>query len=161
MNTKFMTRTAILLAITIVFQFMKMPQLVTGSVVNAMLLIAAGTVGMWSGIIIGCLTPIIAFLVGIMGFPLMIPFIMIGNSLYVMLFSMQKNKILGMILGALVKFIWLAISVKYIIQLFNVKVPLKIVQAFTTPQFVTAIIGGILGLIVISLLENYFRFSKE
>lgn len=36
MNTKFITRTAILLAITIVFQFMKMPQLVTGSVVNAM-----------------------------------------------------------------------------------------------------------------------------
>lgn len=92
MNVKFLTRTAILLAITLIFQFLKMPQLITGSIVNAMLLIAAGTVGMWSGIIIGLLTPVIAFLVGIMGFPLMIPFIMVGNGLYVMLFSTQKTK---------------------------------------------------------------------
>ena len=161
MNVKFITRTAILLAITLIFQFLKMPQLITGSIVNAMLLIAAGTVGMWSGVIIGLLTPVIAFLVGIMGFPLMIPFIMIGNGVYVILFSTQKNKVIGMIVGAVVKFIWLALSVKYIMQLFNVKVPLKIVQAFTTPQLITALIGGMLGIIVIALLENYFKKAKE
>ncbi|ABY91569.1 ECF transporter S component [Thermoanaerobacter sp. X514] len=161
MNTKFITRTAILLAITLIFQFLKMPQLITGSIVNAMLLIAAGTVGMWSGIIIGLLTPVIAFLVGIMGFPLMIPFIMVGNGLYVMLFSTQKNKVIGMIVGAVVKFIWLALSVKYIIQLFNVKVPLKIVQAFTFPQLITALIGGIVALIITAFLQNYFKTAKE
>jgi hypothetical protein len=66
-----------------------------------------------------------------------------------------------MIIGAVVKFIWLALSVKYIMQLFNVKVPLKIVQAFTTPQLITALIGGTLGIIVIAFLENYFKKAKE
>jgi len=160
MDVKFITRTAVLLAITLIFQFLKMPQLITGSIVNAMLLIAAVTVGMWSGVSIGLLTPVIAFLVGIMGFPLLIPFIMIGNGLYVVLFSIQKNKLIGMIIGSLVKFIWLSLSVKYILQLFNVKVPLKIIQAFTTPQLITALIGGTLGIIVIALLENYFKKAK-
>lgn len=161
MNAKFITRTAILLALTLIFQFLKLPQLITGSIVNAMLLIAAGTVSIWSGITIGLLTPVIAFLTGIMGFPLMIPFIMAGNALYVMLFAIQKNKTIGMIAGATLKFIWLALSVKYIIQLFGIKVPLKIVQAFTLPQLITAIIGGILAIIIIALLENYFKKAKE
>ncbi|QSZ27729.1 ECF transporter S component [Aceticella autotrophica] len=160
-NTQFITRTAVLLAITIIIQFIKMPQLITGSLVNTMLIIAAGLVGMWSGITIGLLTPIIAFAVGIMGFPIMIPFIMIGNALYVLLYSLIKNKIVSMIIGSIVKFLWLSISVKYLLNLFNVKVPLKIVQAFTLPQLITALTGGIIALIFISLMNNYFAKAKQ
>ncbi|SNX53347.1 ECF transporter S component [Thermoanaerobacterium sp. RBIITD] len=160
-DAKFITRTAILLAVTIIIQFIKMPQLITGSIVNAMLIIAGGIVGIWSGISIGLLTPIIAFLVGLMGFPILIPFIMIGNVIYVLLFSAIKNNIIGMAVGAIVKFLWLAASVKYILLWFNVKVPLKIVQAFTLPQLITAIIGGIIGLFFVFILSNYFKKTIE
>lgn len=157
-STKFLVRTAVLLALTIVIQFIKMHQLVTGSFVNTMLIIAAGTVNVWSGISIGFLTPIIAFVVGIMGFPLLIPFIMIGNALYVSLFSaIKKNALIGMVIGAIAKYLWLAVSVKYILHLFNVKVPIKIVQAFTLPQLITAIAGGIIGIIIVAIMNNYFE----
>ncbi|WKV10016.1 ECF transporter S component [Thermoanaerobacterium sp. CMT5567-10] len=160
-DTRFITRTAILLAITIIVQFIKMPQLVTGSIVNAMLIISAYFVGIWSGVSIGLLTPIIAFLVGLMSFPILIPFIMIGNTLYVMLFKTVKNNIIGMIAGAVVKFLWLAASVKYILTWFNVNVPQKIVAAFTLPQLATAIIGGILSIFLIFILTGYFNKSKK
>lgn len=160
-DAKFITRTAILLALTIIVQFIKMPQLVTGSIVNAMLIVSAYFVTVWSGITIGLLTPIIAFLVGLMGFPMLIPFIMIGNALYVVLFSAIKNNIIGMITGAVVKFLWLAASVKYILVMFGVKVPQKIAAAFTFPQLATAIIGGILSIFLIFILTGYFNKSKE
>ncbi|MCP2241102.1 ECF transporter S component [Thermoanaerobacterium thermosaccharolyticum] len=160
-DAKFITRTAILLAITIIVQFIKMPQLITGSIVNAMLIISAYFVGIWSGVSIGLLTPIIAFLVGLMSFPILIPFIMMGNALYVILFSTVKNNIIGMMIGAVVKFLWLAVSVKYILTWFNVNVPQKIVAAFTLPQLITAIIGGIIGILLIFILKNYFNKAKE
>lgn len=160
-DVKFITRTAVLLAITIVIQFIKMPQLITGSIVNAMLITSGGIIGVWSGISIGLLTPIIAFIVGLMGFPILIPFIMIGNAIYVYFFLLIKNNIIGMIIGAIIKFLWLALSVKYLLQWFNIKVQLKIIQAFTLPQLFTAIIGGIIGLFFIYILKNYFKWQNN
>lgn len=160
-DVRFITRTALLLALTIIVQFLKMPQLITGSAVNAMLIISAGVVGVWSGISIGLLTPIIAFIVGIMGFPVLIPFIMVGNGLYVWLYSCIKNKIIGFIAGSLVKFLWLSASVKYVLQWFGIKVPVKIVQAFTLPQLFTAVVGGIIGITIVTILNAYFKKSRS
>lgn len=154
MSVQFITRTAILLALTVIFQSFRAPQLVTGTLVNGMLLISAGYVGMWSGVIIGLLTPVLAFLFGIMKFPPMIPFIMVGNALYVLVFSGMKNKPVGMVLGSLVKFLWLSGSVYYVLPLFGVKAPVALVEMFTFPQLATAVMGGILALLVLSLLKK-------
>lgn len=154
MSVQFITRTAILLALTVIFQSFRAPQLVTGTLVNGMLLISAGYVGMWSGVIIGLLTPVLAFLFGIMKFPPMIPFIMVGNALYVLVFSGMKNKPVGMVLGSLVKFLWLSTSVYYMLPLFGVKAPVALVEMFTFPQLATAVMGGILALLVLSLLKK-------
>jgi len=64
MSVQFITRTAILLALTMIFQSFRAPQLVTGTLVNGMLLISAGYVGMWSGVIIGLFTPVWLFFLG-------------------------------------------------------------------------------------------------
>ena len=66
MNLKFFTRTAILLALTLAFQMLKLPQPMTGPAVNAMLFISTAAVGIWGGVIIGALTPWIAFINGIL-----------------------------------------------------------------------------------------------
>lgn len=153
-ETKSLIRTALLLALTLIVQSFKMPQLITGSLVNAMLIIAAGTVGMYSGISIGLLTPVIAFFVGILKFPPMIPFIMIGNALYAWIFSSQKNIIFGISLASVVKYLWFLISVKYILKSLSIKVPALVVQTFTLPQLFTAFLGGIIGSTIILLLKK-------
>ncbi|ADL07046.1 ECF transporter S component [Thermosediminibacter oceani] len=160
-DTKFLTRTALLLAVTLMLQYLKMPQLITGSLVNAMLLIAAGTVGVFSGITIGLLTPLIALLVGILKFPPMVPFIMAGNALYVWLYSSQKNAVIGVLLAAVAKYAWLSISVIYILKWFGVRVPPPVVQAFTLPQLFTALLGGAIGVTLIFLLQRSFAKAKE
>ncbi len=154
MSVQFITRTAILLALTMIFQSFRAPQLVTGTLVNGMLLISAGYVGMWSGVIIGLFTPVLAFLFGIMKFPPMIPFIMVGNALYVLVFSGMRNKPVGMVLGSVVKFLWLSASVYYMLPLFGVKAPAVLVEMFTFPQLATAVMGGVLALLVLGLLKK-------
>ncbi|WP_018962519.1 ECF transporter S component [Coprothermobacter platensis] len=154
MTVRFITRTAVLLALTVIFQAFHAPQLITGTLVNAMLLISAGFVGTWSGVIIGLFTPVLAFLFGIMKFPPMIPFIMIGNAVYVLVFSSLKNKPVSMVLGSVVKFLWLSATVYFMLPLFGVKVPALMVQMFTFPQLATAIMGGVLALIVLVFLRK-------
>ena len=75
MNLKFFTH-AILLALTLAFQMLKLPQPMTGPAVNAMLFISTAAVGIWGGVIIGtptmdclykwnsepCLAPAIPFI---------------------------------------------------------------------------------------------------
>jgi len=153
-DTRSLTRTALLLAITLVIQYMKMPQLLTGSLVNAMLIIAGSTVGTFSGVTVGLLTPAIALLVGILKFPPMVPFIMAGNALYVYLYSTQKNAVLKIALPSVAKYAWLSASVLYILNWFGVKVPQPVVQAFTLPQLITALIGATIGIAVTSLLSK-------
>jgi len=109
MSVRFITRTAILLALTVIFQSFRAPQLITGTLVNGMLLISAGYVGMWSGVIIGLFTPVLAFFWH-NEVPSHDSFIMIGNALYVLVFSGMRNKPIGMVLGSLVKFLWLSAS---------------------------------------------------
>ncbi len=65
---KYMVRTALLLALALVFQigFSQFAQPVVGPLVNMTLFIATITVGTISAIIVGSLTPLVAFMLGIM-----------------------------------------------------------------------------------------------
>jgi len=90
---KIFTRTAILLALTLAFQMLKLPQPMTGPAVNAMLFISTAAVGIWGGVIIGALTPWIAFINGILN-PVLapaIPFIMLGNAVLCIVFGLVKK----------------------------------------------------------------------
>lgn len=161
LTVKWITKTAILLALLIVVQLFRMPQLITGVIVNFILLLAFVQVDVFSGIIIGLISPIVAFLFGILPAPLapMIPFIMLGNAVYVAIFALIRNKIpnwwkaiIGVILGASVKFALLALAVKYLVN-----APPKIAQAMSIPQLYTALAGGV----VIILLEFTWLADKK
>jgi len=60
-----------------------------------------------------------------------------------------RNKPIGMVLGSLVKFLWLSASVYYMLPLFGVKAPAALVEMFTFPQLATAVMGGVLALLVL------------
>jgi thiamine transporter ThiT len=160
-TVKWITKTAILLALLIVIQLFRMPQLITGVIVNFILLLAFVQVDVFSGIIIGLISPVVAFLLGILAAPLapMIPFIMLGNAVYVAIFAMIRTRkpnwwkaSIGVIMGASVKFTLLTLAVRYLVN-----APPKIAQAMSIPQLYTALTGGV----VIILLEFKWLIDQK
>lgn len=152
-SIRWLTRTAILLAITLAFQMLGFPQMVTGPAVNAMLLLSGSYVGVLGAVIIGILTPLIAFLRGILAPPLapMIPFIMVGNALLIISYVISREKMgkgyagsgIGLVVGAIVKFLVLSSAV-----IFIVSVPAPVAKAMQIPQLYTAILGGVVAIVV-------------
>lgn len=147
-----LTRTAVLLALTLAVQFLGLPQWFTGPLVNAFLLLSSSLVGMGSGVVIGLLTPWIALLRGILPPPLapMVPFIMLGNALLVAVFSLirRRNTTLGLSTVALAaaafaKYLLLSQAVRYLVE-----VPPRVAQAMQVPQLLTALCGGAIALLV-------------
>ena len=165
-KTLFITRLSLLLALTMVIQMVGLPQPVTGPLINAMLYMTTILSGWLSGIILGCLTPIIALLRGQLppAFAPMIPFIMVGNTLLVVVFHrfLTKTKVTpirrikiyaGIIFASFVKFSFLSLSIKLLIPLIIAyDIPDKFAIMMTIPQFFTALIGGVIALLIYEIL---------
>ncbi|HOQ00910.1 MAG TPA: ECF transporter S component [Acetivibrio clariflavus] len=163
---RYLTRTAMLLALTIVFQslgrFIPLgpnSMYIVGPLVNACLLISTGLVGIYSGTVISILTPFGAILTGAtMPLPLA-PFVALGNFALVLLFYVfRKKKVIGLITGAIAKFLVIYGSLLTIIPYFKIlpsqQASNLASKAFGWPQLITALIGGIIALPVIMRLEK-------
>lgn len=175
-TTKKLARSALLLAIAIVFQIIgrnlqvaSINQFLVGPIINAILLVSVVICGTWWGVGIGVLTPILAFLIGQLSpiFAPFIPFIMIGNILYVIAFALIYKKFktsslakeaIGVIISSLLKFAFMFVSAVKIIHILNIsfsKLALKLLPtAMGMLQLVTAIIGGILAIVIIEILRK-------
>jgi hypothetical protein len=169
-NTTKLVRASLLLAICIVFQVIgrNMPeinQFLVGPAVNCILILTAFICGKWWGVGVGVLTPWLALLVGQLKMPLapFIPFIIIGNFLFVYIFSLLKagniiRRGIGVILGAFIKYAFLTLSATKLIHAFKLSFPTKVANtlaaSMSTPQLITALIGGALGIIIIELLSK-------
>lgn len=90
---RWITETAVLLALLVTLQTLTKPmgQLVTGSCVNGVLALGALYAGMGSGLAIGLLSPVLAFLLGIAPQIVTVPAIMVGNGVYVVLLSLLAD----------------------------------------------------------------------
>ncbi|MDD2201788.1 MAG: ECF transporter S component [Firmicutes bacterium] len=156
MSTKpvnWITRTAILMAMTLAFQVvLKLPQPLTGPVVNMFLYLSVILVGMWSGAVIGLATPVIAWIVGIMAAGPLVPVIQLGNASLCIVFGLidetgkGKNiwiRILGIAAASVTKFLFISTSAKYLLSL-----PEPAAKAMGSPQLATALTGGVLAVLV-------------
>jgi hypothetical protein len=169
-NVRNLVRTSLLLAAAIVFQVIgknvpEINQFFVGPVINAILILLACMCGAFWGVCAGVLTPVLALLVGQLSAPLapFIPFIMIGNSLFVLGFALlnkHKNwgKYTGVIIGAVVKFAFLSVAAAKLVALFNLGIPPKVAEKLAvsmgTPQLITALAGGFLALLLYRLLKT-------
>lgn len=152
--TYFITRTGLLLALALIFQIglRSLAQPAVGPMVNFVLIFSALTVGTASGVIIGMATPLIAFFVGITPLFPIVPFIMAGNALFVLCFNWIRRglamlpEVIGLVVASLVKFGFLAISVRYLVTFFVPQVPAPLVASMSIPQLYTALIGGALAI---------------
>jgi hypothetical protein len=100
-KTKFITRTAVILALAVMFQNLRyligaMPNsnLIIGSLVNLTIIVATGSVGLLSGIIVSLVTPIVAFYQGHLPHFFLAPVTMLGNCVFAVIFYLLiKSKL--------------------------------------------------------------------
>lgn len=169
-NTHNLARTALFLALTLVIQLTNLPQPLMGPLVNAILLLASVILGPVPAVILGMLTPAIALIRGHLPpfLAVLVPFIALANGSFIMtfvlitraipdrsdrMFSISKMTAVGLA-GAL-KTGFLFLSVRVLIPLWlGLDIPQKIALMMTTPQFITAVSGGLIALFLSHLYSK-------
>ena len=180
MNKKirWITETAIMLALLVTLQALTKPagKFVTGSCVNVVLAIATLVGGLWSGLTIALISPVLAFVLGIAPQILTVPAIMVGNAVFVLLLHLIVGKqykaigrrIIAWLVAAGAKFAALYLIVVKIIcgvmassllAAGTLKEPmLKALPAtFSWPQLVTALIGGGIALLICPVIRKALK----
>ena len=158
-NVKILCRTAVLLALCIASQFMKnVSTYITGSIVNAILVVATLSCGFGSGAVISIIAPITSWLITgspiISAMPTVMVCIMGGNLVLVAFAWLVKNKKqkwllpAGLAVGSVVKagFMWLTI-VQLVLPLLGPGsgLPEKALLMARTTFSVTQLICGLIG----------------
>lgn len=175
---RWITETAVMLALLVTLQAVTkaMGQLVTGSFVNAVLAVTVLVAGLYSGMVVALISPILAYLLGIAPQILTVPAIMVGNAVFIVLLYFiagRDNKkflrqIIAWVSAAVAKFAALyAIVVWLICGVFSeklltsgmLKAPmLKALPAtFSWPQLFTALIGGAVALAIVPVIRKALR----
>jgi hypothetical protein len=178
------TTTAVLLALIVVAQILPFPssipllrQLFTGSLINLILITAAGSIGLKSGATLAVLSPVLAFLLGQLPAPLLIPIVATGNFIVVLVtwwfFKEAQKKesksgmlilvLSGVLLGAIFKcaFLWIA-TAKIITPILVSKSTKQVLinalnLSMSWPQAIAAIVGGILALLILPSIKRYIK----
>ena len=140
----------VLIAIAVAAPIFIKQQLITGTIVNAALIIGTVVLSTRDGLLIGLLPSSIALAAGLLSPVLapMIPFIIVGNAILVLTFAYFKklNFWAGVAVAALLKFTFLyGISSVVIGLLVNKTVAPMVVQMMSWPQLFTALAGGLLA----------------
>ena len=172
---RWITETAVMLALLVALQALTKPlgQLVTGSFVNAVLAVTVLFAGLYSGITVAVISPVLAYLLGIAPQILTVPAIMVGNTVYVVLLCLIAGKnsrnivrqVAAWVVAAFAKFAALyAIVVWLICGLLSesllasgaMKAPMlkALPVTFSWPQLFTALIGGAVALMITPVLRK-------
>ncbi len=161
-KTLWLCRTAVMIAVLVALQFVTKPlgQFVTGSCVNMVLVVATLCGGLWCGFTVALISPFAAFLVGV-GPALIqiVPAISVGNIVLVLAYAFVYKKLdrawvrecAAVIAAAVLKFAALyLVVVKLLLPVLGLAEKQVAVMSvmFSWPQLVTALIGGVLGIVV-------------
>lgn len=134
-------------------------QPVTGPVVNATLFIAAATLAPQNAILVGLIPSMIALSTGLLPAVLapMIPFIMLSNTILIMMFNAlkKKNYWLNIAIGSTIKFLFLFTTSSIVINLLLKKeIAQQVALMMSWPQLLTALAGGIIAYPIIKLIKG-------
>lgn len=179
-STLWLTKTAVGIALVLLAQLIgkmipaiavivgpfSVNQLITGTLVNLILIIMTLTVGVGSGVTIGVLSAVLALLIGIGPiFPIITPFIAIGNALLVVTYKLivkvhqSITFYIAIVFAAIIKcaFLWLTVpfALQYISDIKQAQLKMLTIM-FSWPQGITALCGGFLALCILPLLKNAF-----
>lgn len=161
MSVRVLTRAALLLALTLIFQSLRFviplpaafSSFLIGSLVNASLIITLLTAGFWPACLIAVVTPIVAYIEMLLPLPVFILPVAIGNLLYVTFFKLlaaNRHKWQAVLAASLGKMLWLYFSFLFLLSLlaFPGKMADVLLMAMSWPQFVTGCIGGVFAIMI-------------
>ena len=177
MNKKlrWITETAVMLALLIALQQLTKPfgQLVTGSCVNAILAVATLVGGLYSGLTIAVISPILAYLLNIAPQAVTVPAITVGNGVYVLLLYLLADRSgkklwkqpIAWAVASFAKFgvlhlmvceILCGVMAERLLASGTLKAPMltKLTAMFSWPQLFTALMGGAIALLIVPLLRK-------
>ncbi len=180
-TAKTLTRTAILLAVAVIAQQLRLlipslslvnfgplnlSNLIIGSLVNLCLILAAEYTGFFGGLSLALITPIISFMQGQLPIVQMIFAVAAGNSTIVIVYLLLKKRgrIFAMLTAAVAKFGVLYAAVLWgVIPFFVVnmqpaekagKLTATLSAGFSLPQLATAVLGAVLAYLIIERLPK-------
>ncbi len=168
-STNELVKVSLMLAIALVFQifFRQFGQMVVGVLINLALLMTVMTTSKVGASMVGVMTPLVAFMLGIMKFIQLVPLIAIGNVVYIIVFGIiysKKNKIwtngIGVIVAGIAKFTLLFFGARLILPIFMEQVPPPIYVTFGVIQLYTAVLGGLLALALAIVIPNRYKSEK-
>lgn len=165
------TRTAIFIALLIVLQAATVPfgnPLITGTIVNFLLITSVMTCGLAAGLSVAVVSPIAAKFFGIGPLWALIPFIAAGNIVLVLLWYFIGKRNMGgkkcaayfaaLIAAAVAKFLVLYIGIVQIAAPMFLGLPepqeAVISNMFSIPQLITALAGGALAVVLFPRLKK-------
>ena len=171
-----LTRTSFFIALLIVSQAATAPlgnTLITGSIVNMILIVSAIACGLASGLSVAVCSQIFATLLGIgPQMPPLIPFIIAGNATIVLIWHFVCKakfgnehvvRIVALAVGAAGKFLVLYFGITKIAAplILNLPPAAPVYAMFSFPQLITASIGGALAAAIIPVLKKVFDGKRE
>ena len=167
------TETAVMLALLVAVQALTSGlgnQFVTGSCVNLILAVTAILIGLWSGAAVAVVSPFLASAFGIgPKFVQLLPAVALGNLVFVLVWYFAAGRkqspiwqqVVGWIGGAAAKFITLYVLMGKLLVPTLVSsgvIPEKasgvLIAQFSWPQFVTALIGGAMAMVIVPILKK-------
>ena len=179
-KTLWIVETGVFLALLIVLQWATKPlgTLVTGSVVNFLLVATTISAGIGSGLAIGVASPFLAMLWGIVPLPIyIVPVVALGNAVivlsYGLILKLARDRSRGgklavwlaaIAAGSLLKFGALYAGVNWLVVPLVTSATGAPAQApaaiFSTQQIITALIGGVLAMLVVPTVIKAVRRSS-
>lgn len=183
LSTKQLAQTALLLAICIISQFFKnLSVYITGPVVNAAIILAVLSAGLWSGIFISVLAPVTAFFITgspvMAAIPLMFPAVMGGNVLLALGAWYFQNRFhfsfklpAGLVLGSFLKAAFMGIVIVLILlPAFGGNIASKLPKpealpgvlsaariTFSITQLITSLTGSLLACLIWAPLKKFLN----
>jgi len=151
--------------------FLQMPQLITGIIINMILILVADRLGTNKAMLLGMITPIIAAFSGVLPITLMamIPFIAVSNAVFVSSYNILagRGRMPAVIFAAALKFCLLYAAVNLLLlrpltvfdgKIYSVGVSQAVAFMMGWPQAVTALIGGTLAVLI---LDHLYKFGDK
>ncbi|MFH0969771.1 MAG: iron hydrogenase [Patescibacteria group bacterium] len=134
-------------------------QAITGTIVNAALIVAVVMLGKKEAITIGMFPSLISVVTGLLAPAVapLIPFIILGNALLIFAFSVLRKESYwkGIVAGSILKFSFLFFAAAILSEIFEGKNFAKIAMTmFSWQQLLTALSGGIVAYGALKILKK-------
>jgi len=141
-------------------------QWLTGPVINAILILILFLAGVRSALAVALIPSLMALAGGLLPAVLApaVPFIMISNALYVLsidrIYDWSKNSSSGywqgVLIGSILKFAFLYISVSWITKLLiKQDLAVAVAKMMSWPQLITALLGGVIAWAILKWLKRF------